>query len=477
VQLERVSVQLRPRAPWEAIDLGFRMAQVWWRPLFGAWLALALPLCALLGLVFSERLWLAALVLWWLEPLLERLPLYVASEALFGHMPSVAETLRAAPRLLARQGLWAVTLRRLSPVRSFVQPVVVLEDLEPRAQRERIRTLRWRAGGAAALLTLVCFGFEVAVIAVGLVASALWFAPESTGIGLEAFLAGELSPAWYAGPSAAFALAVLGIGPFYAAAGFSLYIHRRIYLEGWDVELAFRALSRRAAGAAGRVLAGLVLVSAPLAAASPSDPSEAHDVIARIYAEPELRGWVEVETWVRVGRSPEEEQTLVDAPEWLVAFAEWLAGGLRIGLWIGLAVLAALLLRWLARLAREPPAAAANARSAPELVAGFDVRPEGLPTDVIAAARSAWSQGRARDALALLYRAALVHLVTARSLDVGPGATEGEVLRRVRPLGEVAAPFARLTRAWQGVAYARRAPEGAVFDGLCDEWAPYLGRQ
>jgi hypothetical protein len=370
-----------------------------------------------------------------------------------------------------------VTLRRLSPVRSFVQPVVVLEDLEPRAQRERIRTLRWRAGGAAALLTLVCFGFEVAVIAVGLVASALWFAPESTGIGLEAFLAGELSPAWYAGPSAAFALAVLGIGPFYAAAGFSLYIHRRIYLEGWDVELAFRALSRRAAGAAGRVLAGLVLVSAPLAAASPSDPSEAHDVIARIYAEPELRGWVEVETWVRVGRNPEEEQTLVDAPEWLVAFAEWLAGGLRIGLWIGLAVLAALLLRWLARLAREPPAAAANARSAPELVAGFDVRPEGLPTDVIAAARSAWSQGRARDALALLYRAALVHLVTARSLDVGPGATEGEVLRRVRPLGEVAAPFARLTRAWQGVAYARRAPEGAVFDGLCDEWAAYLGRQ
>jgi len=475
VQLERVSVELRPRSSWEAVDLGFRMVQSWWRPIFGAWLGLALPLCALLALAFPRHPWAAALALWWLEPLLERAPLYVASEALFGRVPTVAETLHAAPRLLARQGLMALTLRRLSPVRGFVQPVVLLEGLDGAAQRERIRALRWRAGGTAALLTGVCFAFESFVIGAGLLGAALWFAPESSGIGLEAFLTGELSPAWYAGPAATFALAVLVIGPFHAAAGFSLYIHRRIYLEGWDVELAFRALSRRAREQGARaLLAGLILLAAPLAAAAPrSDPDEAHDALDRIYAESELRGWIEVDTWVRTGRTLQEEHTPSDAPDWLVAFAEWLAGSLRIGLWLALAVLAALLVRWLARLAREPPVAAAQAKG-PQLVAGLDVRPEALPADAIGAARAAWSQARPRDALALLYRAALVHLVSARSLDVGAGATEGEVLRLARPLVEVAAPFARLTRAWQATAYAQRPPDGADFDALCGEWAALL---
>jgi hypothetical protein len=37
------------------------------------------------------------------------------------------------------------------------------------------------------------------------------------------------------------------VGPIYAAAGFTLYLNRRIELEGWDIELKFRRLTARLA--------------------------------------------------------------------------------------------------------------------------------------------------------------------------------------------------------------------------------------
>jgi hypothetical protein len=477
VQLERVAAELRPRSGWEAVDLGFRMVQVWWRPIYGAWLALALPLCALLVLAFPGRLWLAGLALWWLLPLLERLPLWIASEALFGHVPGIGETLRRAPRLFARQWISALGFRRLSPVRSFTQPVVLLEGLEGSAQRERIRALRWRSGGTAALLGLVCFGIEFVTLSLGLLGAALWLAPEIADVDLFLLLGGAAPRAWYAFAYAAFAASLLLLGPFYAVAGFSLYIHRRIYLEGWDVELSFRSLARRAAGQRGAIALGLLVLLAPAAPAGAGperDPARAHDVLERVFDEPELRGWVERETWIRIGRSRQVEEEIVERPEWLVALAEWIARLLRIGLWVAAAIAALLLARWIARLAREPPAAATT-REVPEVVAGFDVRPDRLPPDVIAAARAAWREGRVRDALALLYRGALAYLVHERVIDLAPGATEGECLRRVESLLDVAPDFARLTRAWQAAAYARRLPDVSQFEALCDAWSPRLG--
>ena len=43
MELENIAVALRPRTPWEALDLGFAMARQWWKPLYAAWLAIYLP--------------------------------------------------------------------------------------------------------------------------------------------------------------------------------------------------------------------------------------------------------------------------------------------------------------------------------------------------------------------------------------------------------------------------------------------------
>ena len=51
---------------------------------------------------------------------------------------------------------------------------------------------------------------------------------EGSGIGLNLLFAG------------AYALVLLVLEPFYAAAGFAMYLNRRVELEAWDVEQEFR---------------------------------------------------------------------------------------------------------------------------------------------------------------------------------------------------------------------------------------------
>ena len=43
MNLSKISVQVRPRNPYEAIDLGFVMARRWFIPLVLLWLVPALP--------------------------------------------------------------------------------------------------------------------------------------------------------------------------------------------------------------------------------------------------------------------------------------------------------------------------------------------------------------------------------------------------------------------------------------------------
>ena len=86
MRLDQVSVELRPRSPWEAMELGNalvrRHARAIWRP----WAIATLPVFALLNAAAwaIDALWLAALAMWWLLPLFDRIVLFVLSRAVFG---------------------------------------------------------------------------------------------------------------------------------------------------------------------------------------------------------------------------------------------------------------------------------------------------------------------------------------------------------------------------------------------------------
>ena len=120
MRLEDLTVALRPRSAWEAVELGTalvrRHARAVWRP----WLAGTLPAFALVNAAcFAiDAPWLAMLLMWWLKPLFDRIPLYVLSRAVFVEVPGTRATLRGAFRVRIPPNLPPSAERLLRPLAS-----------------------------------------------------------------------------------------------------------------------------------------------------------------------------------------------------------------------------------------------------------------------------------------------------------------------------------------------------------------------
>lgn len=141
MRLSDSSVAIRPRTPWEAMDLGVLLSQQHRRLLMTSWAIVTLPVFALLSLLLWQSPSWALLLFWWLKPAFDRLPLFILSKALFGETPTLGQALRQWPRLLKPQLLASLTWRRLSMSRSFVMPVVQLEGLSGEARQQRLNVL------------------------------------------------------------------------------------------------------------------------------------------------------------------------------------------------------------------------------------------------------------------------------------------------------------------------------------------------
>lgn len=266
MRLDDLSVELRPRTPWEAVELGTALVRRHARAIWGPWLALTLPVFVVFNVLawWLDALWLAALAMWWLKPVFDRIPLYVISRAVFGPAPSVRETLVAMRGWGLRPMPGYLSWRRLSPVRSLYLPIDLLEGGPRAAQRRRV--VGGGVHGTAALVTLVCANFEIMLI-FATYALALLFVPvELMSESMRAAwdLLSQEPPRWLQalGNLLTWAAASV-IEPFYVGAGFGLYLDRRTRIEAWDVEIAFRRLRARLRGA------GVVVLLATLALAVP----------------------------------------------------------------------------------------------------------------------------------------------------------------------------------------------------------------
>ncbi|MBD7923149.1 DUF4129 domain-containing protein [Xanthomonas bonasiae] len=270
MRIERLDVVLRARSAWEAMELGSalvrRHAGAIWKP----WLLFTLPLFALLnlGAWAIDQLWLAGLLLWWLKPVLDRIPLFVISRGVFGDVPRVRDTLRAQLRWGWGPMFGYLTWRRLSPARTVFMPLELLEGASAEQQRQRRRTLGGAVYGHALLLASVCWHFEL-MLCLACIAAILMFVPVDLlpeTVRAAWALVGEENPAWAdIGLNAFGWLGMTLIEPFFVGAGFGLYLNRRTEIEAWDVEMALRRLRDRLGGAAPLLLA-LVLLGAPGAA-------------------------------------------------------------------------------------------------------------------------------------------------------------------------------------------------------------------
>ena len=487
MQLERLSVYLRPRGGWEALDLGFQMARAWWRPVWGTWLAVYLPAAVVLHAAFHEQLWIAVIVLWWLKPLFDRFVLHVVSRSVFGALPTVSDTL-GAWRDILQPGLAAGLLwfPRLSLARSFNMPVWQLEKQRGAEARTRQGALGRRMRGYGVWLTVVCLHFELLVVfpSLGLLVALLAPAGAETGFELsELFRGGGGESPWDWFDSACYVAAVSVIEPLYVAGGFSLYLNRRAILEGWDIELALRRLDDRlrVRKAVAAVVAGVALALAGLAGAPPpavaAAEKSAKEEMREVLKAPEFQEYRDGRRWQYRGERQQKDRDTGAADFWgnLGAFlAEISERLLWVAVALGVVALLLVLRRYLPRWLEETAAA----YRPPDALFGLAVTPESLPDDVAGTAARLAREGRLRDALSLLYRAALSVLVHRDHVPLAEGDTEGDALsaaRKALPRG-AADYFGRLVAAWQRAAYAGRAPDAGEAEALAREWAPHFAR-
>jgi hypothetical protein len=241
-----MSVRLRARNAYEAIDLGYAMTLAWRRELFPIWASVYLGAAVVINLICFAKPILATFLMWWLKPAFDRVILHVLAGAAFGAPPTLASTWRSLPSLWWGNGLFAaLTWRRLESTRSFSLPVTQLERQKGKAARTRRSALGREGSGAGIWLTLASANFEI-VFVVSIYAFAELFLPGDAGAINPFRWLTEPPPDWLQFVSNGLtALVILVLEPFYVAGGFALYLNARTVLEGWDIELAFKRMSSR----------------------------------------------------------------------------------------------------------------------------------------------------------------------------------------------------------------------------------------
>ncbi|BCT92144.1 hypothetical protein LYSHEL_11680 [Lysobacter helvus] len=512
MRLDQVRIVLRPRSSWEAVELGMALVRRHFRAILRPWCLVTLPVFAVVNALgwWLDLLAYAPLVLWWLKPVFDRVPLFVLSRAVFGDAPDTRATLAAQRTWGWRAMVQHLTWRRLSPLRALYLPVDLLEGADSGSARRRV--VGGSARGVATVVTLVCANFEFALL-MGVLWLVPLFAPPdrfSDALGLLSWLMRD-PPTWaHLGFNALYWGAMSVMEPFYVGAGFGLYLNRRTDLEAWDVELVFRRLRERLGGAAMVLLlvVGGTLAIAPPARADTTVPDKAvvkpkqekeeekegPPTLPRLFGEgraseapfrkavkealddPDYRRKETRKEWVRRDKPKPGTVEYEESPA-LRAISDFFGMLAESALWL-LVVLVLLLLlvsrkRWLPWLQDMKPATSTDS--------GIDVAPlvhaARLPDDIPTAARALWREGRVRAALALLYRASVAAMVARTGARLVPGATEAECLRAARALqdNEDRDAFNAVVRTWQYAAYADRLPEEATFEAQLARMAERFG--
>jgi len=508
MKLQEVTANIRLRSPWEAIDLGFAMVQAWAKSIYIPLAIITFSIATLLYLVVpKDNFWVAGLIFWWLKPLYDRLILHIISHKLFNNELTSWEALKALPSLIWNTGFFqSMTFRRFSFSRGFNLPIWQLEQLrgEPRASRQRI--LHLASHSQAVWLTIALAHLEIFLV-LSLFMFLVLLMPEHIQ---SEFFDGIFNKRieynfWIDILNYAFYVVVVTVvHPFYIAANFALYINRRTQLESWDLELDFRKLGERLKNLALVIVASIIIgvVASPtpsFADEAPKLVSNTADIdktefLAKTRQKAELSKTVieevmltenlddkeKVMRWVKKETDKKKKKKKDDTDdswikELLKPIASFIGMIIEYSLWIAIAIGLLLLFyfreRWMHLF--QGGKTEKDEYQSPDIMFGMDVRPESLPQDIPNEAQKLWQAGKHREALSLLYRGALVHLINEEKVQLEDSNTEGDVLRlSTKQLSETKlAYFKSLTAQWKLIAYAHRAPANTDMQHLFDHWS------
>lgn len=492
MQIDQLTVALRARNPWESFDLGVALARHTGINLYAAFVLPYLGFALLVNLAAWGHPAVAMLIVWWCKPVFDRIALQVLAQSVFGATPGWRATL-VNWKQIPRTGLFhSLGIGRFDFARSFHLAVPQLEGQRGAARRERIAVLDKKARSYAVWLSIVVVHFAY-VLLLGFDGLLKMISPDGVQFSLRlgdyfSFGANEPSLVSQYLFNAAFALAECVLEPLYVASGFSLYLSRRTALEGWDLEIAFKRMSARIAARAKPVAAALAVLLAVTLGVCPGTDVYAQSAgteasvekkrIAEVLRRAEFKQYEERNNWRPKNAAPTGDKPKAQ-PDlgFLVKLAQWIAEGMRVGLWIIAILFAGWLLYFLSRrLGWFKGLVSTRSGFKPDVLFGLDLRAASLPADIPAAAREALGRNDLRAALSLLYRGALRVLIHERELPLRAGDTEGDCVRHVNHAlpGALAGYFHTLVEAWALLAYARRAPEAETVRQLVDEWTQHF---
>lgn len=358
-----------------------------------------------------------------------------------------------------------------------------LEGLRGKAYADRVRMVLRRGEGSFMLLYFLSMIGTVA-LAAGLMKVGENFMPQEYSEQRDYFQYFSVDDAepmtlgmrWAV--ACAWTLAAALIDVFFAGAGFGLYINSRTWVEGWDIELAFKRLANRINGVIQVLLFGVLIFSATMV----------HGAAVKAAAE------VEVSAKERIERIKADPTFTIHKEKYRVPKDTPSAsynGGLSTGFldilgFFGQALLVLLLtallalIGWLiyrSRILRS--AGQLKMRDIPKasVVMGMQVDEESLPDDPVAVARKLWDDGKYAAALGLLYRASLSWWIHQGGVEIRESDTEGDCLRRVQVMQIPAVGyFTMLTQQWIRGAYADQMPANESWNELCEKW-PFRERR
>jgi hypothetical protein len=478
MRLDDVTAEIRPRSDWEAVDLGFALVRRdFWRCFAVWWLAVLIPTVTA-GWLFWERPMLCFVLFWWWKPAASRMVLFELSRRLFGEHPSWRESLRQIPSAWTRRFFYRFFVGRLSPWLPVTLAVEDLEGLRGKAHKQRRQQLARRGDGAVMWIYLIAdlaacwFGIALLMV-VGM------FIPEGQDgawqMAVESYdptNPTEIPMLILRAVAGCVILAMSITDVFVTGAGFGIYLNNRTWLEGWDVELALKRLARRLGGALLVML--FCLAPMPLVSAE-EDAADPAQIIREVKEHPDFKVHKVTE---KIPKERENRWTW----DWgsLGSLGEWF--GKAMIFMIAASLLTALVwLIWANRhLFMSAGIGGGKVALIPKarVVMGLEVSPESLPEDIPSAALALWRLGRHRDALGLLYRGAISHVIESARVEIRESDTEGDCLRRVEQAGAAAWPdyFRGITGAWMRLAYAGLSPDDVEMEALCRQW-PFGGRR
>ena len=473
MRLDTVTAEIRPRSDWEAVDLGFAMVRrSFWRCITVWWLALGIPTAIAAVLLWDYPMILLALF-WWVKPAGSRMVLFELSRRLFGEEPSWRAFWREIPRAWKRRFFHRFVLARFSPWLPVTLAVEDLEGLRGKAYKQRCSQVVRRGEG---VVMWIYFLADVAAawIGLGLVGLVIMFMPEGQDapwqMAVESWdpnFPAEI-PLLITRTVVACVMAAISLTDiFVIGAGFGVYINNRTWIEGWDVELAFKRLAQRLGKATAVVLA-LFMIGLSADAAEPMSPAES---IQQVKADKSF------EVHTVTDRVPKVKPAGSSLPTDLIAILMQVFAICAVALLVGF-------LGWMLwkyrHVFRMRGAGVKEDTVAPSarVVMGMAVSPDTLPTDVPAAAWMLWQQGRHQEALGLLYRGSISRVMELGRVEIHESDTEGDCMRRVEQVGAAVHPdyFRGITGMWIRLDYAGVSPADSEVQALCQQW-PFGGRR